>query len=280
MPHPIRVSVVTAGPPEAEIVSRTSLIKFLNITPVAGAETGSSGDQQIDELLDALTVGARQMLEKHLWRSLAKKPYIQYMDSFPHGHYGSFGGGRHVYNRGHHREHQAIKIWYPPLIACDSIIYIGLDGAPHTLASGKDFQIDPASEPGLLYPLAGQPWPATLYGAANAVQINFTAGYEVQSAEEPPGEADLEGTPEPETDAVSDVVDSVDEVTAFTIDRTVPEPIVLAVKQLVTLWYQNRDPIIAQPGAGGKFSSLPLHIAQIMEAYRCWDWALVQESGE
>lgn len=275
MPHPIRVSVVPAGQPEAEIVSRTAAIKFLNITPVAGAEEGSTGDPLIDELLDALIVGARQMLEKHLWRSLAKKPYIQYMDSFPHS---SGGRSLHPYNRGHHREHQAIKVWYPPLIECDSIIYIGLDGTPTTLVSGKDFQVDFASEPGLLYPLAGQFWPTTLHGAANAVQINFTAGYEIQSAEEPPGEADIEATPEPETEEISDIADSVDEVTSFTIDRTIPEPIVLAVKQLVVLWYQNRDPIIAQPGAGGKFSSLPLHIAQIMEAYRCWDWALVQES--
>jgi len=284
MPNTIHVSVVPAGPPETEIVSRTAAIKFLNITPVAGAAAGSTGDPLIDELLDALVVGARQMLEKHLWRSLAKKPYIQYMDSFPRGHYGGYGSGSgaaaHIYNRGHHRQHQGIKIWYPPLIECASIIYIDLNGTPQTLTSGKDFQVDVASEPGLLYPLAGQPWPGTLHGAANAVQINFTAGYEIESAEEPPGEADIEAVPEPETEQVSDVPDSVDEVTSYTIDRTIPEPIVLAVKQLLVLWYQNRDPIIAQPGAGGKFSSLPLHIAQIMEAYRCWDWALLQESGQ
>jgi hypothetical protein len=276
MPKPINTSVVATGQPEAEIVSLTAMLKFLNITQPT---PGTSGDPLLDETIEALIVGARQMLEKHLWRSLAKRTFVQYMDTFPHHSYDAFGamsGARRIYNRGHHRDRQAIKLWYPPLISCNQITYIDLSGTPQTLTSGTDFQVDFASEPGRVFPLAGEFWPDTMYGVANAVQIAFTAGYEVESLEEPQGETDIESVPEPETNEVSNLA-GIDQVVSYSPDRTVPEPVVLAVKQLVTLWFQNRDPLIAQAGAGGKFATLPLHVEQIMEAYRCWDWALVNE---
>jgi hypothetical protein len=278
MPHSIRVSVVPAGPPEAEIVSLAAMINFLRINLPAGV-TNSTGDENTDNTIKALIVGARQLLERHTWRSLAKKPYVQYMDSFPRSHFGGYGlaGARRVHNRGHHREHMGIKLWYPPLISCDELTYVGLDGLDHVLVSGTHFQVDFSSEPARLYPLEGQFWPETMYGVANAVRIPVTAGYEVQSSEEPAGEAEIEAVPEPETDAVADVL-ATEQVKAYTIDRTVPEDLVLAIKQTVVHWYQNRDPVVAQAGGGGHFNPLPLHVEQIMEAYRCWDWALLQES--
>lgn len=277
MPHTIHVSVVPTGPPEAEIVSLAAMINFLRINLPAGA-TDSTGDPNTDNTIKALIVGARQLLERHTWRSLAKKPYMQYMDSFPRHHYAGYSvlGARRIHNRGHHREHMGIKIWYPPLIECDRIIYIGIDGEEHTLVSGTDFQVDFSSEPARLYPLQSQFWPETMYGIVNAVRIPFTAGYEVQSASEPEGEAEIEAFPEPETDAVSNV-SATQQVTQYSVDRTIPEDLVLAVKQTVVHWYQNRDPVVAQAGGGGKFNTLPLHVEQIMEAYRCWDWALLQE---
>lgn len=277
MPHSIKTSVVAAGPPEDEIISLTAALKFLNVNQPT---PGTSGDLLLDEMIMALIVAARQMLEKHTWRSLSKKPYVQYMDTFPHHHWDSWGavtGSRRIYNRGHHREKQGIKLWYPPLISCDQISYFGIDGISHTLQSGSDFQVDFASEPGLVYPLQDQFWPETMHGTTNAVQIFYTAGYEVDSTSEVTGEAINPTVSEPEQNQVSD--SSADaQVTTYTIDRTIPETIVLAVKQLVVLWYQNRDPLIAAAGAGGKFAPLPLHVEAIMEAYRCWDWALGQET--
>jgi hypothetical protein len=276
MPSPIKTAVVATGQPEAELVSLTAMLKFLNINQPT---PGTSGDPLLDETVEALIVGARQMLEKYTWRSLAKRTFVQYMDSFPHHHYDSYGavsGARRIYNRGHHRDRQSIKLWYPPLISCDQITYIGLDGLSHTMASGTDYQVDFASEPGRIFPLEDEFWPDTMYGAANAVQIAYTAGYEVESTEEPAGETDIEAAPEPETDQVSNP-SATEQVISYSPDRTVPEPVVLAVKQLVVLWFQNRDPLIAQAGSGGKFAPLPLHVEQIMDTYRCWDPNLVNE---
>jgi hypothetical protein len=281
MPHSIHVSVIPAGPPEAEIVSLGAMLNFLRITQPAGTTTPTSGDPVTDDLINALIVGARQMLEQHTWRSLAKKNYVQYMDTFPHWHYDGYGavsGARRIYNRGHHREHQAIKLWYPPLISCNQITYIGLDGNSYSLTSGTDFQVDFATEPGRILPLEGQFWPDTMYGVANAVQIAYTAGYEVQSAEEPAGETDDEAVGEPETEQVSNHA-ATQQVASYSVDRTIPEPLVTAVKMLVVHWYQNRDSVTLTPGAGGVHTGLPWHIDQMAETYRCWDWALGQETG-
>lgn len=275
MPHPIHVSVVPTGPPEAEIVSLTSAIRFLRVTTSVPTTTGNEQD---DNLIKALIVGARELLEKHTWRSLAKRGFVQYMDRFPHSGVYGLSGSRRVHNRGHHRERLAIKLWHPPLIACDQIVYIGVDGEEHTLISGKDFQVDFASEPGRLLPLQGQFWPDTLYGVVNAVRIPFTAGYEVQSAEEPAGQTDVETVSEPETNQVSDVADAISQVKTYSIDRTIPQPLATAVSQLVTHWWLNRSIVVAQAGAGGKFNALPWHIEQMVEAYRCLDWALVAET--
>src|SRR5206468_5589430 len=148
----------------------------------------------------ALIVGARELLERHTWRCLAKRNFVQYMDTFPHHHFDYYGAGsgvRNVYNRGDHRGRQEIKIWYPPLISCEQIIYIGIDGLEHILASGTDFQVDFASEPARIYPLQNAFWPETMNGVINAVRIPITAGYEVQSTEEPVGQTDFESVPEP-----------------------------------------------------------------------------------
>lgn len=280
MPRPIHVSVVPAGPPEAEIISRTAAINFLRFTLPNSLDPTTTGNEQTDNLIDALIVGARELLEKHCWRSLAKRNFVQYMDTFPHHHFDSYGavsGARRVYTRGGRRDALGIKIWYPPLINCEQIIYIGLDGAEHTLVSGTDFQVDYASEPGRIFPLQSAYWPDTLYGAVNAVRIPFTAGYEVQSTEEPAGQVDVEGAAEPEVDRVENP-SVTGQVTTYTIDRTIPQPLATAVQQLVVHWFQDRNVVIAQAGAGGKFAPLPWHIEQMVQAYRCFDHALVNET--
>jgi len=280
MPHPIHVSVVAAGQPEAEIVSRTAAINFLRFTLPDPTNPTTTGSEQTDDLIDALIVGARELLEKHTWRALAKRDFVQYMDTFPHNHYDSYGavsGARRVYNRGYRRQRQGIKIWYPPLINCEQIIYIGLDGLEHTLVSGTDFQVDYASEPARIYPLQSQFWPDTMYGVINAVRIPFTAGYEVQSAEEPAGQTDIEAVPEPEINQVEDSL-ATQQVKSYSIDRTIPQPLATAVQQLVVHWFQDRNVIVAQAGAGGKFNALPWHVEQMVQAYRCFDHAMTMET--
>jgi len=280
MPRPIHVSVVQTGQPEAEIVSRTAAINFLRLTLPNQLDGTTTGNTQTDELIDAFIVGARELIERHCWRSLAKRNFVQYMDTFPHHHfdsYGSVSGARRVYTRSGRHEKMGIKIWYPPLIECDQITYIGTDGASHTLVSGTDFQVDFASEPARIFPLRNAFWPDTMHGVINAVQIPFVAGYEVQSTAEPAGQTDVEGFPEPEVNSVANV-GATEQIVSYTADRTIPQPLATAVQQLVVHWFQDRNVVIAQAGAGGKFAPLPWHIEQMVEAYRCFDHALANET--
>jgi len=160
----------------------------------------------------------------------------------------------------------AIKLWYPPLVAVTQLSYIGQDGQSRNLVAGTDFQFDPASEPGIIQPLPGEVWPLTLRHAKSAVQIFYIAGYETRSDDRIAGEAEDANVHEPESLTV-DAIDPPRQVITYELDLTIPEPLVLAVKQLVLHWYQNRDLVIAQPGAGGKFTPLPQHVLELIEDF-------------
>lgn len=155
----------------------------------------------------------------------------------------------------------AIKLWYPPLVSIDSLTYIDQGGSSQSLTPGTDFQVDPVSEPAIIQPLPHQIWPLTLYGVKNAVQIQYTAGYETNTALEPETLAVAHPTP-PE------------QVASYTVDLTIPEPLVLAVKMLVLHWYQNRDIIVITPGAGGVHQPLPQHIMDLIADYMVKDYSI------
>lgn len=259
------VACVPAGAPEDEIISLDAAKLFLNLI----------NDDTKNDLVTSLIVGARQDAEEYTWRSLAKKPYVQTMDGFP-GHHeaGILGFGRRVYSRGHYAERQVIKLWKPPLISVEGITYIGTDGDEHNLSAGDDFQVDVINEPGRIAPLPGQVWPLTMHGSLNAVRIFFTAGYEVESISEQPSDPVTQGVAEPETEVISTPTPP-NQVALYTVDRTIPTPLVTVIKQLVTHRFQNRDPVIAQAGGGGKFSILPWHLEQTLDTYSVKDFFLV-----
>lgn len=264
------VASIPVGEPEAEIISRAAAKVFLNIVE----------DDSKDDLIDSLIVAARQEAEKYTWRSLCKKPYIQTMDGFPghHSESGMFGGfwGRRVYNRGHYHEHQHIKLWHPPLISVDNITYIGTDGNEHNLSPGRDFQVDVINEPGRIAPLPSSAWPLTMHGALNAVQIFYTAGYEVKSLTGNAADQVTQDTGEPETETLTGTPTPPLQVISYTVERTIPSPLVTAIKQLITHRFQNRDPVIVTPGAGGVKDTLPWHLEQTFNTYSCKDFALTR----
>lgn len=172
----------------------------------------------------------------------------------------------------HHRD--AIKLWYPPLVSVDSITYIDQAGNPQTLAAGTDFQVDPFSEPAIIQPLPNALlWPLTMRGVKNAVKILYTAGYETDSSERIAGESVATTVTEPENLTVP-VGSPAKEVATYTLDLTIPEELVLAIKQLVLHWYQNRDIIISTPGAGGQHQPLPQHILDLIADYSAKDFAI------
>lgn len=261
---------VVAGPPEAEIVSLAAMRKFLRIP-------ADQTDDDDDNLITSLIVAARQFCEAYLGKSLSKKKYVLYLDSFPY--YTDTVLSQQAYPPAYWalprfastmwNYAQQIKLPYPPVVAVERINYIGTDGQGHDLISGKDFQADFATEPGRVFPRPGEYWPACAY-VANAVAVHYTAGYEVQSKTAPEGQIEAPIVDEPETDEPESVPDN--HRTSYTIDRTIPGDIVVGVKQLVTYWYQNRDPIISTPGSGGRHETLPLHVERILGQYRNLDF--------
>jgi|GEM_PF-4388573 len=266
--------VVKTGPPEAEIVSLQAMLTFARIQRQIGDDVND------DNNIKALIVAAREMAETYTGRSLAKKPYMQVHDSFPY--YIDAVQSRDAYPPSYYSAprystslwnySQSIKLLYPPLASMDvTITYVGTDGLDHNLVSGQDFQVDVANEPARLFPLPGGMWPACQY-CANAVRIFHTSGYEVRSTEEPAGEIDSPSVNEPE-EMVTAIFPSSNQVSRYVIDRTVPEVLVLAVKQLVVHWYQNRDPVVVTAGAGGIHQPLPYHVEALLESCRTIDFA-------
>jgi uncharacterized phiE125 gp8 family phage protein len=237
---PIRASVVKAGAPESEIVSLEAMKDFLRIDADITAN---------DARIRSLIVSARAHAERYTGLSLVKTPFVMALDRFPN-----------LYAD----RTDKINLWYPPLSDADvTITYIDRDGNEQSIASGTDFQVDPLSRPGRVAPLVTQCWPPTSFRAMNAVRIFYTAGYEAKSSERPEGDADNLTEPQPETE-LANQVPATHQVTEFEVDRTPPNDLVTAIMQLVVHWYQNRDPVLAQPGAGGSFSILPWHVEDVL----------------
>lgn len=271
--------VSVAGPPEAEIISLAAALKFLRIpTDATGARL--IPDPQDDDLVESLIVAARYYAEIYTGKSLAKKNYIQFLDSFPYftdtimsqmayppSYYALPRYSTTLWNYS-----QMIKVFYPPLREVSKIEVVGTDGTISNLTSGRDFQVDFATEPGRIFPMPGQNWPPVMY-AANAVAIYFAAGYEVESAEEPSGDATASGVTEPETDEVDSAPSPPSQRPTYQIDRTVPQTVVMAIKQLVVHWYQNRDAVLVGAGAGGKHYALPHHVEALLDSERMIDFA-------
>lgn len=247
------------------IVSLSTTKSFLRI---------AANDTSSDDLITFLIAGATRKAEAQTWRSLVKKPYVQYMSGFPrrhlHDHYISPLSHR-VYVRREVSDPQAIKLLYPPLVSVDHLIYIDLNGDEQTLVPGQDFQVDPATEPGEIAPLAGNIWPYTKWGVHNAVRVYYTAGYEINASDRAGADVGTVTEPETESDA-SGAPNPPAQVTTYDLMRTIPEDLALAIQQLAVHWYQNRDPVIAGAGSGGKFLPLPAHFEETFLTYRCWDF--------
>lgn len=76
-----------------------------------------------------------------------------------------------------------IRVPLPPLGAVNSISYVDPDGAAQTLSSSV-YELDKASEPGLIWLAYNQSWPP-IRSKPNAITIDFTAGYGATDASVP-----------------------------------------------------------------------------------------------
>lgn len=109
-----------------------------------------------DTLITNLIVAAREWCEGFQNRAYITQSYVLTMDRFPRRDF--------------------IRIPRPPLQSIASVKYTSSEGIVMTIDPG-DYQVDTNSEPGRIVLAVGKSWPATTLQAANAVAIDFTAGY-------------------------------------------------------------------------------------------------------
>jgi hypothetical protein len=213
-------------------------------------------DTLIASLIKAATVQAETITDSILVRST----FVQYMDKFPHwGMYDrGFDSNMHGHRRAfdeHHTKRGEIKIIRTPLISVQSLTYIGTDELPHTLTPGTDFLIDPAKQPGRIRPIPFTTWPLT-QRTLNAIAIAFTAGYAPAA------------TSEPETVTEGTVPTPPEQQASYTVDWTLPPTVAIAIMQLVSHWYFNREPVTP-----GSVATVPLHVLDLLATVSVPDYA-------
>lgn len=143
--------------PAAEAIRLADLWIMTHLREASDA--GGPNDQYIEQIL---IPAARESCENRCQRTLVSTAWQITLPAFP------VACARNPA--------AAIVLHMPPVIAVQSVQYLDEAGALQTLASGA-YQVDTASEPGLLLPAPGTSWPATQSGAVNAVRVAYTAGY-------------------------------------------------------------------------------------------------------
>lgn len=123
----------------------------------------------------------------------------------------------------HYFETREIIIPRPPLQTVTSIIYTATDQTLITLAS-TEYVVDARQKPARIYPAFAKYWPATL-PIQNSVAIRFVCGY------------GSDGT-------------------------YVPQTINQAIMLLVSHWYENREPVLADSRAAT--ANVPLTVEALL----------------
>lgn len=111
--------------------------------------TGNLENQNVEQYINA----AEQYCENRTWRKMLKAKILYTADNFT----------------------EIIELPRPPTVSVESVKYISTNGELTTL-DASEYYIDLISEPARLK--AKSAWPQTKSGAVNAVQIEYTAGYD------------------------------------------------------------------------------------------------------
>lgn len=185
-----------------------------------------------DALITGLIQAAREVAEVYTGRALAQRTFVQVLDSHPY--YTDTIQSQLAYPPSYYslprysttlwNYSQMIKLPFSPVLSVQSMIYIDANGNAQTLHQDTDFILDRTTEPARIFPLPGQYWPADLY-VANAVEINFTAGYDPNATA---------------TDTHNVSGSPPDQQPTSTIVTGVPQSIRTAILMLVAYWYENR----------------------------------------
>ena len=232
-------------PPVCEPVSLSDLKNFLRVT--------ISDD---DSLISSLAIAAREYCEEFCARRFINAGLLECMDSFPY--YTDTMVSQMAYPPSYYslprysttlwNYSQMIKLFYSRVRWVDHISYVSstdsqwhkLTGTADMANSAANFLLDTQSEPGRIFPPAGQFWPSVLY-VPNAVQIHYRAGYndDIKIAKA------LEALSPALTPATSAEDVSGAEVALRQAD--VPERIKLAIQLLTAFYYEHRDESVDVP---------------------------------
>jgi hypothetical protein len=253
----VETSVVSQEP-----VSLSDAVNFLKINTT-----------QDNALIMGLIAASRQYLEGATGLYLASRNFAQYRDSFPMFPFLSnpfspitypFGYSlistypNWTYSNSNPMPPAYIKMMASPVTAISNITYVAMDGTVKTLNPGTDFSVDFVNQ--RLGLLPNGTWPQTA-PTVNAVQVNFTAGYNA-----PP-------TP-PAEDAVSTVTESAnnppEEIVSTTFVTSIPQWAWTCILLLVSHWYFNREPV-----TGGAAVNVPHSVEALIELNRVHDFDLL-----
>jgi len=118
-----------------------------------------------------------------------------------------------------------IRPGFPPLASVTSLEYVDTAGDTQALVEGTDFDVDAACAPARIRPSWGQAWPATRV-RMNAVTLTYVCG---------------------------------------TAPEDVPEPIRLAIAQIVADWFRDRESLAERPP-----QALPAAGERLLRPYAVW----------
>jgi hypothetical protein len=177
-----------------------------------------------DSAIGMLITAARESAEAITGRAIAQRTFCMVLDGFPYNYADSAFWIAQDCRAGLFSRERQIKLPGPPVMSVDGIVVVKSDGTTETLEQDTDFILDRISEPARVTPMPGSDWPASLY-VANAVKINFTAGYDVDPAAV--DEATIAANP-PSQQPVSNIVSGI------------PATLLVAIRQLANFWYENR----------------------------------------
>lgn len=120
-----------------------------------------------DALIELLITAAREQAEHELGRRLITQTWDMVLDAFP-------------------GNSEAIELHWdlvkPASIA--QITYLDTSGVVQTMDPG-DYELDPHSLPGYVFPAAGVNWPGDVADSANAVKVRVVCGFGAAGSDVP-----------------------------------------------------------------------------------------------
>lgn len=219
----------------------------------------------------SLISAARFALEAASDKCLAQRDFILTMDAFPY--YTDTITSQQAYPPSYYslprysttlwNYSQMIKIPKSPVIQVPKIEYIDTNGNKQTLLEGIDYVVDYMGEPGRIFTIPGQTWPAVLY-VADAVKIYITAGYDPDPAATKDLTSFFLGGSPPELILPTPQGQQSD----FQISVGIPEAARTAILMLVSQWYAVREPVVA-----GQVGVVPNSLDYLVATFANYDYS-------